>query len=273
MQRNLGGRCAASARNRIIPYGSGGKPMARVPEVAFKALSAVLMEDRRSLPSQSVLAQLTLSAGDAPGQSPPGPGALMPRRSSHSVESAPRPLLRLLSVEERHAAFSRRSSVVSGAPFSRKNSLCAAPNKRFSLAPWAHFGRVSFSGLPLYQPIREVRHENTYRTAPERRFNPGRARGLLEAVLGNYLADAHYSAAAGGPLAQSLSDLLRAKMKEHCPPRYKVVCHVLLGQAGSQGMRVASRSLWDPQTDDFASATYSNATLFAVAMVHAFYYE
>ncbi|CAI9606715.1 unnamed protein product [Staurois parvus] len=184
--------------------------------------------------------------------------------------------MRLRSIEERHAAFSRRSSVVSNVAFSRKNSLCATgPNKRFSLGPWAHYGRVSFSGLPLYQPIMEIRYENTYKTGPDQgcRFNLSRAQKVLETVLRNYLADLNYSAMTSGQRAQNLSDLIRSKMKEHCPPRYKVVCNVILGQRGSQGLKVASRSLWDPQTDNFASATYCSATLFAVAMVHGFYYE
>jgi hypothetical protein len=31
--------------------------------------------------------------------------------------------------------------------------------------------------------------------------------------------------------------------------RYKVFCHVTLGQRGGQAMRVASRCLWDTTTD------------------------
>nr|DBA17731.1 TPA: hypothetical protein GDO54_016059 [Pyxicephalus adspersus] len=234
------------------------------------------MEDHPVSLPEAVLAQLTQAAGEVPGPMSSKSAALLTRRSSHSVEMGPRSIMRLRSIEERHAAYSRRSSVVSSVPFSRKNSLCAmGPNKRLSLGPWAHYGRVSFSGLPLYQPIQEIQYENTYRTGPDQgcRFNPGRAQNVLEAVLRNYLADTNYSAITGGQLGQNLSDLIRGKMKEHCPPRYKMVCNVVLGQMGNQGLRVASRSLWDPQNDNFVSATYSNATLFAVAMVHVFYYE
>ncbi|XP_018429228.1 PREDICTED: tctex1 domain-containing protein 4 [Nanorana parkeri] len=234
------------------------------------------MEDHPTSLPEAVLAQLTKAEGETPGQMSSRSAAILTRRSSHSVEMTPRSFVRLRSIEERHAAYSRRSSVVSNVPFSRKNSLCAmGPNKRFSLGPWAHYGRVSFSGLPLYQPIAEIQYENTYKTGPDQdcRFNPSRAQKVLESVLRNYLAGTKYSAVTGGQLAQNLSDLARSKMKEHCPPRYKVVCNVMLGQMGSQGLGVASRALWDPQTDNFASATYSNATLFAVATVHGFYYE
>ncbi|XP_077306929.1 dynein light chain Tctex-type 4 [Lithobates pipiens] len=235
-----------------------------------------MMEDHPDSLPQAVLAQLTQVAGEVPGQTSSRSAALVTRRTSHCVEMVPRSLMRLRSIEERPAAFSRRSSVVSNVQFSRKNSLCATgPNRRLSIGPWAHFGRISFSGLPLYPPIREIRYENTYKTGPDQGcgFNLSQAQRVLETVLRNYLADTDYSAVTSGQRAQNLSDLIRSRMKEQCPPRYKVVCNVIVGQMGNQGLRVASRSLWDPQTDNFASATYCNATLFAVAMVHGSYYE
>ena len=72
---------------------------------------------------------------------------------------------------------------------------------------------------------------------------------------------------------QSLAELLRSRAKEVVPPRYKLVCHVLLSQQGQQSMLVASRALWDPESDSFASASFCNASLFAVATVHGVYFE
>ncbi|XP_056389096.1 dynein light chain Tctex-type 4 [Hyla sarda] len=225
------------------------------------------------LPSPSEDVAVVAVAGNAHCRS----GLLADRRRSHSIELPPRQLARLRSIEEHPVGQSRRSSVVSNvAPFSRKNSLCAMGlNKRLSLGPWAHYGRVSFSGLPLYRPIQEVQYENTYRTGPEEdsRFNPCRAQKVVEIALRSYLGDTKYNPLSSGQLAQTLADLIRSKLKESSPARYKVVCNVILGQMGRQGARVSSRSLWDPQNDNFACATYSNATLFAVAMVHGVYYE
>ncbi|XP_069594095.1 dynein light chain Tctex-type 4 [Ranitomeya imitator] len=214
------------------------------------------------------------AAGDAFSKS----GPLSSRRLSHSIEMPPRQLARLRSIEERPAMYSRRSSVVSNmnVPFSRKNSLCTmGSNRRLSLGPWAHYGRVSFSGLPLYQPIKEIQYENTFKMGPDLdfRFNPCRAQKALETILRSYLVDAKYNPITSGQLAQNLSDLIRSKLKEFTPARYKVVCNVFLGQMCHQGVQVSSRSLWDPQNDHFASASYSNASLFAVAMVHGLYYE
>ncbi|MEE6495263.1 hypothetical protein FKM82_001995 [Ascaphus truei] len=229
--------------------------------------------------SEEVLAQFNQAVGaEDMGTSHMRRASLSTRRSSHSIDVSPRPLLRLRSIDERPPIHSRRSSIVSNlnVPFSRKNSLCAvSPSKRLSLGPWMHYGRVSFSGLPLFQPIKEVQYENTYKTGPDQgcRFNPCRVQKILETSLSSYLGDVKYNPLTSGYLTQSLSDLIRSKLKDLSPPRYKLVCNVFLGQMGHQGVKVASRALWDQQNDNFASATYANASLFAVAMVHGLYYE
>uniref|UniRef100_A0A8B9UAK0 TC1D4 protein n=1 Tax=Anas zonorhyncha TaxID=75864 RepID=A0A8B9UAK0_9AVES len=185
------------------------------------------------------------------------------------------------STEEGRAPqlLSRRSSVLSTLPAplaSRRSSLGTAPGgKRPSIGPWMLHSRVSFSGLPLFQPIPEIRLENTYRMGPDEGcgFNAGRVQRVLERVLAGVLGGTSYSPQGGASLVHSLAELLRGRAKEVVPPRYKLVCHVLLGQHSQQSLLVASRALWDPQSDSFASATFSNASLFAVATVHGVYFE
>lgn len=174
---------------------------------------------------------------------------------------------------------SRRSSVLStllGPPGSRRSSLGAAPGgKRPSVGPWLLHSRVSFTGLPLFQPIPETHLENTYRMRPEEgcRFNAGQVQRVLEGALAGVLGGTAYSPQGSTVLVQSLAELLRSRAKEVVPPRYKLVCHVLLSQQGQQSMLVASRALWDPESDSFASASFCNASLFAVATVHGVYFE
>ncbi|NXV98715.1 TC1D4 protein, partial [Fregetta grallaria] len=174
---------------------------------------------------------------------------------------------------------SRRSSILSThlAPLaSRRSSLGAAPGgRRPSIGPWMLHSRVSFSGLPLFQPILKTRLENTYRMRPDEgcKFDAGRVQRVLEGTLASALGTTVYSPQGSAPLAQSLAELLRSRVKEVVPPRYKLVCHVLLGQQGQQSLLVASRALWDPESDSFASATFSNTSLFAVATVHGVYFE
>lgn len=40
--------------------------------------------------------------------------------------------------------------------------------------------------------------------------------------------------------------------------RYKIVVQTTVGQLKDQGIRVASRCLWDPNTDNYSSTSFSN---------------
>lgn len=42
--------------------------------------------------------------------------------------------------------------------------------------------------------------------------------------------------------------------------RYKIVVQTNVGQLKDQGIRIASRCLWEPNTDNYASTSYSNVS-------------
>ncbi|XP_053106392.1 dynein light chain Tctex-type 4 [Hemicordylus capensis] len=206
-------------------------------------------------------------------------GSLLLCQNSQSTDMAPRPLLHLQSTEEKKAPLppSRRSSIMSilNAPFSSRRNSLAVGSRRLSVGPWMHCGRVSFSGLPVFEPIRETHYENTYRTHPDEgcKFNVFQTQQVLQSVLASHISDAKYNPVNSGQLAQNLSDLIRNRVKDLAPPRYKLVCNVFLGQQANQGLHIASQSLWDVENDNFASATFTNSSLFAVATVHGIYFE
>ncbi|NXU79480.1 TC1D4 protein, partial [Oreotrochilus melanogaster] len=193
--------------------------------------------------------------------------------------SQPLALARVTEEGKSPPLLSRRSSILSTHPAplaSRHSLLGAAPGgRRSSIGPWMLHSRVSFSGLPLFQPILKTRLENTYRMGPDEgcKFNAEQVQRVLERVLAGTLGTSVYSPQGSALLAQSLGELLRSRAKEVVPPRYKLVCQVLLGQRAQQSLLVASRALWDPESDSFASATFSNTSLFAVATVHGVYFE
>uniref|UniRef100_A0A8C8YIW6 Dynein light chain Tctex-type 4 n=1 Tax=Prolemur simus TaxID=1328070 RepID=A0A8C8YIW6_PROSS len=189
---------------------------------------------------------------------------------------------RLPSIDEARPAglgpASRRGSVLGlTASFSRRNSL-AGPGvgpggRRPSLGPVPPLAsRVSFSRLPLAPALRAAPSYCT-EPAPEERWEAARAQRALEAALAARLCDTCYSGAEAGRLARELCEQVRVRLRELSPPRYKLVCSVVLGPRVGQGVHVVSRSLWDAATDGLASATYTNASLFAVATVHGLYYE
>lgn len=193
--------------------------------------------------------------------------------SVRTARRGSRPLVPARGSEDGKAPplLSRRNSVLS-----RRSSFGMVPgSRRPSIGPWMFHRRVSFSGLPIFQPILKTRLENTYRLGPDKgcKFDAGRVQRVLEGTLASALGTAVYGPQGSAPLAQSLTELLQSRAKEVLPPRYKLVCHVVLGQQGQQSLVVASRGLWDTDTDSFASATFSNASLFAVATVYGVYFE
>lgn len=55
--------------------------------------------------------------------------------------------------------------------------------------------------------------------------------------------------------------------------RYKLVTHAVIMEAGQQGLRVASRCLWDPETDNYAAFSYSNESMHVSITVFGLYWE
>ncbi|XP_047399064.1 dynein light chain Tctex-type 4 [Sciurus carolinensis] len=216
---------------------------------------------------------------------PPG------RQEGHQEETAKdlgpklppvRPPGHLPSIDEARPAAvgpaSRRGSVMALATsFSRRNSLAGPATgpggRRQSLGPVPPLGsRVSFSGLPL-APVRQVAPSYRMEPAPGECWEAARAQRALEAVLDAGLRDASYSGAEAGQLTRELCEQVRVRLREFSPPRYKLVCSVVLGPRTGQGVRVVSRALWDAARDGLVSAAFTNASLFAVATVHGLYCE
>nr|XP_004670566.2 dynein light chain Tctex-type 4 [Jaculus jaculus]XP_045004715.1 dynein light chain Tctex-type 4 [Jaculus jaculus]XP_045004716.1 dynein light chain Tctex-type 4 [Jaculus jaculus]XP_045004717.1 dynein light chain Tctex-type 4 [Jaculus jaculus]XP_045004718.1 dynein light chain Tctex-type 4 [Jaculus jaculus] len=173
---------------------------------------------------------------------------------------------------------SRRGSMLGlAASFSRRNSLAGTlvgpGGRRLSLGPVPPLGsRVSFSGLPLV-PVRHATPSYRTEPLPGECWEAASAQRALEALLDAELCNASYSGTEAGRLARELCEQVRMRMRELCPPRYKLVCSVVVGPRAGQGVHVVSRALWDAVHDGLASATYTNASLFAVATVHGLYYE
>ena len=58
---------------------------------------------------------------------------------------------------------------------------------------------------------------------------------------------------------EDICETIKKRVKEECfIPRYKLVCQVVLGEMKDQGVRVTSRCLWDPDSDNYASAYFKN---------------
>lgn len=74
--------------------------------------------------------------------------------------------------------------------------------------------------------------------------------------------------------ATGIAERVKARaMAELRLPRYKLATYVVVGENLQQGVRVASRCLWDAETDGYATFHYRSDALFCTAILFAVYTE
>ena len=121
----------------------------------------------------------------------------------------------------------------------------------------------------------KVKLENTYQLGPQTgsAFSPQKVKDVIEKVLEEYLDNTNYNARECKDLSRDISNDIKNRVKELKFDRYKIICNVIIGQCQDQGFQMASRAVWQQQTDNWACATYKNSSLFALASVHGVYFE
>ncbi|GFN83260.1 TCTEX1 domain-containing protein 1 [Plakobranchus ocellatus] len=119
------------------------------------------------------------------------------------------------------------------------------------------------------------RLENNYRLGPAEtgRFQAHKVEQAIKEVLQSRLAGLSYDHSTCNALSKELVADIHRRVKDFNWRRYRLVCHVTLGQDTGQGTQVASRCLWDAKHDSYGSVRYSNNNLFAVAQCYGVYFE
>ncbi|XP_067679059.1 dynein light chain Tctex-type 5-B-like [Haliotis asinina] len=118
-----------------------------------------------------------------------------------------------------------------------------------------------------------VKFENTYQLSPNKRFPYTKVQNIIKDVLEAYLAEERYEPELCRQMSKTLSEVIKARVKELMIPRYKIICLVHIGQLGGQDMRVSSRCLWDAGSDTFSTSEFRNQHLYAIGSVYGVYYE
>lgn len=126
-----------------------------------------------------------------------------------------------------------------------------------------------------YTPHKSVRLENTYRMTPNdgQRFNAAKVKKLVNEILRNHLENFKYEANKCNDMVELLSEEIKTRTKSIVYKRYKLVVYLTIGQNFDNSVVVASRSLWNPETDNECTVTFTNKTLYAVATVYACYFD
>ncbi|XP_062412018.1 dynein light chain Tctex-type 5 [Sardina pilchardus] len=122
-------------------------------------------------------------------------------------------------------------------------------------------------------PRPAVQMENTYQLSPTRRFPVMTVNDILKDVLASYLQEEKYEAELCRQMTKTISEVVKARVKDLMIPRYKIIVLISIGQLSDQNMRMGSRCLWDVANDTFSSHTFKNSSLFAIANVFGVYSE
>jgi len=133
---------------------------------------------------------------------------------------------------------------------------------------------VSFMDEPGHEDHRpQVRMENSYQTEPKKRFPAGKIKHIIGDVLDSYLAEERYEPELCRQMSKTISEVIKARVKEMMIPRFKVICLVHIGQLSGQGLRIGSRCLWDDKYDTFSTHEFRNKSIFAIGSVYGVYFD
>jgi len=104
----------------------------------------------------------------------------------------------------------------------------------------------------------KANYPNTWRLEPREneRFYPSKAKALIEEVILRNLKDKEYDHTTSKTMAESIAEQIKMAVKGLNIPSYKIVVQTVIGEISGQGVRVASKCLWDEENDNWASYTY-----------------
>ncbi|XP_019622822.1 PREDICTED: tctex1 domain-containing protein 1-like [Branchiostoma belcheri] len=150
---------------------------------------------------------------------------------------------------------------------SSKPKICGSSVMTMAIQPESSYEDVSFRRPPM-----KVEYENTYKMAPDVRFQVGKVKTIIDESLAT-LEKEQYEVYHCRELAKHLSQDIKDKVKEIGMPRHKIISWVTIGQRCDQSMRIGSRCLWDDGNDNFAWGEFKNPSLHATAIVYGIYQD
>ena len=195
--------------------------------------------------------------------------------------------LRVTSGDKQTAEPEKRSGMAG--LFARK--LTASEKRSEAGSSMTHSGTTASAGLRSMMFVRRKMNkwmrkdrqdddrffiENSYKMEPEEgtKFSPSKATEIMDSVLHYFLKEgAVYDPKKSAQMCRLIADEIKQRVKMCNFPRYKIVAYVMIGQNTGQGIEYASRSVWDMENDNMATARFTNSNLFAIATCFATYFE
>jgi len=138
-------------------------------------------------------------------------------------------------------------------------------------SPSTHVHGIN-KGVPP-PPKKVISYENTYIMDPSGVINCPGIRDMINSVLEDKFQDTQYNQYMSGQICKRTSDAILEGMKNFEIERYKIVCTTTISQNNGQGIRQASRFLWNDKHDMYIDGYFQNSYLIAQGTVYLLYYE
>mmetsp|Transcript_31667 Transcript_31667/g.53216 ORF Transcript_31667/g.53216 Transcript_31667/m.53216 type:complete len:122 (+) Transcript_31667:242-607(+) len=103
------------------------------------------------------------------------------------------------------------------------------------------------------------------------KFRQGKAQDIITEVLKTKLTNVTYHPDNTSTWTREIADDIKGKLKEMGLERYKFVVQVVIGEQRGEGVKMGCRCFWDPNTDNYATAEFSNESIFCVAAAYGVY--
>ena len=108
---------------------------------------------------------------------------------------------------------------------------------------------------------------------PGQKFLQRDVEAKMKQILQEKVGDQPYVYAESLTLTKDLCSAIQQAVMELGYERYKLVCQVTIAEACSQGLRISSRCLWDPEVDNYAQYTHSTEHMHVTAVCFGLYWE
>lgn len=92
---------------------------------------------------------------------------------------------------------------------------------------------------------------------------------LIHQILLNHLQNMEYNHSVCSEKCRVISKAIESGVKSVFRTQHKVTALVYVGAIRDRGIEISSQCIWNPDTDGFSMATYSNDSLFATGIVFA----
>jgi tctex1 domain-containing protein 2 len=116
-------------------------------------------------------------------------------------------------------------------------------------------------------------NQHLMKPRPGTKFLKGDVEKMIEKVCQEKVGNRSYIFDEVQPLIKDLCAEIQQRVLALGYDRYKLVSQITVMEAANQGIRIASRCLWDSEVDNYAEFTYSTPNMHVNVLVFGLYWE